>query len=116
MFEKKSEVGYKRAVAGIEQKTLVYGDKTLMVEFRLHQGASLPLHAHPHEQTGYLVSGRIRLTIGAASQEVLPGDSWCIRGGEQHGAEILEDSVAVEVFAPVRQEYLPVMQDEMVDF
>jgi len=116
MFEKKSEVGYKRAKAGIEQKTLVYGEKTLMVEFRLHQGASLPLHAHPHEQTGYLVSGRIRLTIGEVTHEVSSGDSWCIGGGVRHGAEILEDSVALEVFAPVRKEYLPAMQDEMVEF
>ena len=116
MFEKKIEVGYKRAKAGIEQKTLVYGEKTLMVEFRLHQGASLPLHAHPHEQTGYLVSGRILLTIGEVTHEVLPGDSWCIGGGVRHGAEILEDSVALEVFAPVRKEYLPAMQEEMVEF
>ena len=107
MFEKQSEVGYMRAVDGIEQKTLVYGEKTLMVEFRLHKGAILPLHAHPHEQSGYLVSGWLRLTIGAEVHSVTPGDSWCIAGGVKHGAEILEDSVAVEVFAPVRKEYLP---------
>ncbi len=107
MFEKHNEVGYMRAVEGIEQKTLVYGEKTLMVEFRLHKGARLPLHAHPHEQTGYLVSGRILLTAGAEVHEVVAGDSWCIAGGVKHGAEIIEDSVAVEVFAPVRKEYLP---------
>jgi len=107
MFEKKSEVGYKRAMPGIEQKTLVYGEKTLMVEFRLDKGAILPQHAHPHEQTGYLVSGQIRLAIGAEIHEVNPGDSWCIAGGVRHSAEILEDSVAVEVFSPVRKEYLP---------
>ena len=107
MFEKQSEVGYMRAMDGIEQKTLVHGEKTLMAEFRLHQGALLPLHAHPHEQTGYLVSGRIRLTIGKVIHEVSAGDSWCIGGGVQHGAEIIEDSVAIEVFAPVRKEYLP---------
>jgi quercetin dioxygenase-like cupin family protein len=107
MFEKQSEVGYMRALEGIEQKTLVYGEKTLMVEFRLHRGAMLPLHAHSHEQTGYLVSGRIRLTIGGVVHDVSPGDSWCIGGGVEHGAEIVEDSVALEVFAPVRKEYLP---------
>lgn len=107
MFEKYSEVGYMRATEGIEQKTLVYGEKTLMVEFRLHKGALLPLHAHPHEQTGYLVSGRILLTVGPEVHEVVAGDSWCIAGGVKHGVEIIEDSVAVEVFAPVRKEYLP---------
>jgi quercetin dioxygenase-like cupin family protein len=107
MFEMQSNTGYRQALDGIEQKTLVHGDKTLMVEFRLQKGAALPLHSHPHEQIGYLVKGRIRLTIGADVHEVLPGDSWCIPGDVPHCAEIIEESVAVEVFSPVREEYLP---------
>jgi quercetin dioxygenase-like cupin family protein len=107
MFSKSNCEGYKKVLPGIEQKTLLYGDKTLMVEFRLQQGASLPLHSHPHEQTGYLVKGRIRLTIGADVFEVQPGDSWCIAGDLLHCAECLEDAVAIEVFSPVREDYLP---------
>ncbi len=34
-------------------------------------------------------------------------DSWCIAGNVPHNAVALEDSVAVEVFAPVREDYLP---------
>ena len=108
MFEKSSKDGYRRALDGIDQKTLVHGDKTLMVEFRLQKGAVLPLHSHPHEQTGYLVKGRIRLNIDSDVHEMLPGDSWCIPGGVLHSAEIIERSVAVEVFSPVREDYLPV--------
>lgn len=107
MFEKGSDCGYKKVLPGIRQKTLVHGSNTLMVEFLLEKGAQLPLHTHPHEQTGYLVAGYIRLTIGGKVHEVLPGDSWCIAGGEQHRAEIVEESVAVEVFSPVREDYLP---------
>jgi quercetin dioxygenase-like cupin family protein len=106
MFEKYSTNGYRQAATGIEQKTLVHGDKTLMVEFRLNKDASLPMHAHPHEQAGYLVKGRIRLTIGSDIHEVLEGDSWCIPGGMLHSAEIIEDAVAIEVFSPVREDYL----------
>ena len=107
MFDKGSNDGFRPALEGIEQKTLVHGDTTLMVEFRLQQGAFLPLHSHPHEQIGYLVRGRIRLTIGADVHDVQAGDSWCIQGGVPHCAEITEESVAVEVFSPVREEYLP---------
>ena len=107
MFEKKSDEGYKEVLPGIRQKTLVHGAKTLMVEFLLDKGALLPSHSHPHEQTGYLVSGRINLVIEGKVNPVHPGDSWCIAGGEEHRAEILEDAVAIEVFAPVREDYLP---------
>ena len=107
MFERHSESGYHLAFMGIEQKTLVYGEKTLMTEFLLKKGNNLPRHTHPHEQTGYLVKGKIRLSIGAEEFEAQPGDSWCIPGGVEHGAEVIEDSVAIEVFSPVREDYLP---------
>lgn len=107
MFEKKTDDGYQQTLAGIEQKTLTHGDKTLMAEFRLQRGAALPLHSHPHEQTGYLVTGRLRLTIEGHVHEVLPGDSWCITGNVPHCAECLEEAVAIEVFSPVREDYLP---------
>jgi len=107
MFEKHSESGYRLAIKGIELKTRVYGEKTLMAEFRLRKDSTLPRHAHPHEQTGYLVKGHIRLSIGTEKCDVQAGDTWCIPGGVEHGAEIMEDSVAIEVFSPVREDYLP---------
>ncbi len=107
MFKKRSDHGYLPALEGITRKTLVHGEKTLMTEFRLAKGSVLPRHAHPHEQTGYLVKGRLRLFIGAEEYAVEPGDSWCIPRGVEHGADILEDSAAIEVFAPVRDDYVP---------
>lgn len=107
MFYKSSGSGYRQALMGIQLKTLVYGDKTLFSEFHMEKGSILPKHAHPHEQTGYLIHGHIRITIGNDTFEADPGDSWCIPGHVEHGAEILEDSIAIEVFSPVREDYLP---------
>lgn len=107
MFKKSDSSGYKNPIEKILMKTLVYGDKTLLAEFRLEKGALLPKHKHPHEQTGYLVSGGIDLTIGDATHSVGPGDSWSIPGDVEHHAVAREDSVAVEVFSPVRQDYIP---------
>ena len=107
MFEKHSAEGYRAVLPGIRMKTVCYGARTLMVEFRLERGSTLPVHAHPHEQTGYLVAGHLQLAIGDKEHDVRPGDNWCIAGGVAHGARIIEDSVAVEVFAPVREDYLP---------
>ena len=107
MFEKRSDRGYRPALDGIERKTLVHGEKTLMTEFLLARDATLPDHAHPYEQTGYLTSGHIIMKIAGKTFDTLPGDSWCIPMNIIHGAQILEDSVAVEVFSPVREDYLP---------
>ena len=106
MFVTHTEEGYTCPVEGIEMKPLSHGERTLLVRFKLARGALLPAHSHPHEQTGYLVSGRIELVIDGQAHETGPGDSWTIPGGIEHQARILEDSVAVEVFSPVREDYL----------
>lgn len=107
MFYKANRKGFKEVLPGIKLKTLVYGENTLFAEFRMDAGSVLPEHAHVHEQTGYLTKGKIRLTIDKQVFEVEEGDSWCIPGNMEHSAEILKDSIAIEVFSPVRDEYLP---------
>jgi len=107
MFNKHNASNYKDPLPGIRQKTLVYGEKTLMTEFQLTGGYTLPDHSHPYEQTGYLVTGYIRLKIGDETFDAHAGDSWCIPFNVIHGAQVMKDSVAVEVFSPVRQDYLP---------
>jgi quercetin dioxygenase-like cupin family protein len=106
MFTKSNCDGYQQILPGIKIKTMVYGEKSLLSEFRMEQGSQLPFHAHPQEQSGYLIAGRIRLTIGDEAFEVEPGDSWSVPGGVTHRAEILADAVAIEVFSPVREDYL----------
>lgn len=104
---KTSNSGYIKAADGIFRKTLVYGNHALLTEFKLEAGKVLPRHAHPQEQVGYLVSGHIILHIGSESFDILPGDSWAILGDTEHLADIIEESTAIEVFTPIREDYLP---------
>lgn len=78
-----------------------------MTEFRQKRGHALPSHAYPYEQMGYLLSGRIRLLVGTEEWDAQADDSWSIPGGTEHGAEVIEDSVAIEVFSPMRDDDLP---------
>jgi len=107
LFYKANQNGFKEVLPGIKLKTLVYGEKSLFSEFRMTAGSILPKHAHFHEQTGYLTEGKIRLTIGNETFDVEKGDCWCIPGNVEHSAEILKDAIAIEVFTPVREDYLP---------
>ena len=107
MFDTRQASGYRELLPGIRQKTRVHGEKTLLAEFVLDRGGTLPVHAHPYEQTGYLIQGRLRLRIGDREFDARAGDAWCIPANVEHGAHALEDAVAVEVFSPVREDYLP---------
>jgi quercetin dioxygenase-like cupin family protein len=107
VFKKHSPDEYSAPLPGIRQKTLVFGERTLMTEFLLAKSSSLPDHAHPYEQTGHLVRGHILLRIGDEEHDTTAGDSWCIPMNVRHGARVLEDSAAIEVFSPLRADYLP---------
>jgi quercetin dioxygenase-like cupin family protein len=104
---KASAQNYITVFDGIERKTLTYGKNTILTEFRMLKDKRLPKHDHPEEQTGYLVTGHITLFIEEKYYDIKPGDSWTIPENTEHGAETLEDSVAIEVFSPVRVDYLP---------
>jgi quercetin dioxygenase-like cupin family protein len=106
MFKKKSELVYRKLLDGVNMATLVHGEKTLMARFKLEKGSVIPDHNHPHEQTGLLLSGRMVFTVDGTDHEVMPGDSWCIGSDVFHSARAVEDSVAVEMFSPVREDYL----------
>jgi quercetin dioxygenase-like cupin family protein len=57
-------------------------------KFTLEPGGCIPLHRHPaveHEQ--YVLSGRIRLTLGAEVREVGPGHVVFIPAGAAHRYE-----------------------------
>jgi quercetin dioxygenase-like cupin family protein len=90
---------------GVIRRTMTHGERMMLIEFNLADGAVVPMHTHPHEQNGYLVSGRMRLEVGDEARDLSPGDCWMIPGGVPHEATALEPSVIVDIFSPPREEY-----------
>ena len=91
---------------GVTRRTLNHGDRTSIHEITIKKDGIVPLHTHPHEQIGYLVSGRLLFEMDGESKELRPGDSWIVPSEVEHGVTGLEDCVAVDIFSPVREEYL----------
>ena len=106
MFYKRTSEGYSSPVKGVKLKSLTYGEKTHMCEFIIDGGSEIPEHSHPHEQTGYLVSGKLTLIMEDQRFDAEPGDSWSIPENVPHRATAVNNSVVVEIFSPVREDYL----------
>jgi quercetin dioxygenase-like cupin family protein len=106
MFYKKEDSPYRQPLEGISFKSLAYGEKTHLTEFRLEKGSNIPKHAHRHEQTGYLISGKMKFTIDNEVFMAEAGDGWNIPGEVEHSVEVLENAVVIEVFSPAREDYL----------
>lgn len=90
---------------GVIRRTLTEGDRTMLCEIELAKGAVVPLHTHPHEQIGYLSRGRLLFRIGDQQREIGEGDSWIVLSNVPHEVTALEDSVAIDIFSPPREEY-----------
>ncbi len=93
------------ALPGLVRRTLGQTADMMIVEWRAEAGVELPTHSHPHQQTGYVVSGEIAITIDGVTTLCKPGDSWAIPGGVAHSAAFPVESVVIDVFSPPREDY-----------
>ena len=91
---------------GVTRRVISCGERVLAVRVEMVGGSTIPPHNHPHEQIGFVASGRVRFTIGDSTALLEAGDGYSIPSGVAHSVDVLEDSVAVDIFSPVREEYL----------
>jgi quercetin dioxygenase-like cupin family protein len=106
MFIKGNQAKQVEMLPGVVRRTLGHGEEMLLAEFTLAAGAEVPTHSHPHAQVGYMVRGRMQLTIGNETYTVETGDSYYIPGDIPHAGLSLEDCVVVDIFCPPREDYL----------
>lgn len=106
MVVKKSKEGFVEIFEGVKRQNLAHGEHTHMVKFFLQKGQSFPVHTHQHEQTGYLLKGEMLMNINGKDYELEEGDSWSIKSMVPHGVRLMEDCWIIEIFSPIREDYL----------
>lgn len=95
-----------RIFPGVEIRTTA-GQSLMLSVVTFEPHSAVTEHAHPHEQMGLLVSGRLEFTVGGLTRVLGPGDLWKIPGGVAHSVRALDGpAVALDVFHPIRDDYL----------
>jgi len=105
MLTNRSDARPVEMMPGVVRRTLSTSESLMLIEVTFEKGAIVPLHSHPHEQIGYLASGRILFELGDERRELGPGDSWLVPPNVLHQVTALEFSLIVDVFSPPREEY-----------
>jgi quercetin dioxygenase-like cupin family protein len=83
-----------------------HGQNLMLSYVELDEGAVVPVHHHPHEQAGMVVSGQLRFTIGDETRECGPGDMYLIPSNVPHTVMAVGGpAVALDVFTPIREDY-----------
>jgi quercetin dioxygenase-like cupin family protein len=91
---------------GLKRRVLAYNDKLFVAEHAMKKGWVGTVHSHPHDQVVYIVRGHLTVTCQGRTFHARPGDTFVVRGGIEHGASALEDSLVVDVFTPAREDYI----------
>jgi quercetin dioxygenase-like cupin family protein len=87
-------------------RRFITGDSVTVGRFELKQGGVVPSHAHANEQISIVLSGALRFTIDGQETIVRAGEVMQIPGNAAHQVEVLEDTLVVDVFTPVRQDWI----------
>ena len=83
-----------------------WGEKTLLSLVDIQPNVEVPLHAHPHEQSGMLLEGELEMGIGEEAKMLGPGDMYIIPGSVEHYAKAHSSPARVlDIFTPVREDY-----------
>jgi len=84
----------------------VVGTNTMLARIVLKKGAVVPMHQHMHEQISHVVEGALKFRIDAEEIAVRAGEILCIPPHVPHEVTALEDSVALDIFNPPRQDWI----------
>ncbi len=91
---------------GVTRRILAYTDKLMIVEVNFERGSIGAVHSHPHTQNTYILSGRFRFTADGEAVEVSVGDSLAFESGVPHGTVCLEAGTVLDVFTPMREDFV----------
>src|SRR6185369_2420622 len=91
--------------SGVRRRYLTT-DRVTMARFALSRGAVVRMHSHENEQVSHVLSGVVRFTIAGETIVARAGDVLQIPSLAEHGVEIVEDAVVIDVFSPVRQDWI----------
>ena len=87
-------------------RQFITGERVTIGRFEMKAGAVVPTHAHENEQVSCVLSGALRFHFGDRDVLVRSGDVMQIPPNVAHGVDVVEDCVVVDVFCPVRQDWL----------
>lgn len=107
MYTENKTVEAKDLGGGVSRKVLSYSENLMTVELHFVKGAIGAKHSHPHEQIGYIVSGKLVYQEEGCEDKVLQtGDTYYVKPDAVHGIEVLEDTVLLDIFTPMRKDFV----------
>ena len=99
------EIALEKITEMVSRK-IVTGEREMLAQVYLKRGCLVPMHSHDSEQMTYILQGALRFQIGGEEITVREGEVLHIPSFVEHQAEALEDTFELDVFSPIRGDWL----------
>ncbi len=87
-------------------RRLVTGEREMVAQISMKKGCYVPNHQHESEQMTYVLKGALKFCIGGKQITVRENEILHIPSGVLHDAVALEDTFELDVFSPIRQDWI----------
>src|SRR5438034_151436 len=99
------EIALEKVTEMLSRK-IVTGEREMIAQIYLKRGCLVPMHSHESEQMTYILQGALKFLIGGEEITVREGEVLHIPSWVEHQAEALDDTFELDVFSPIRQDWL----------
>jgi quercetin dioxygenase-like cupin family protein len=105
-FIENKEVPWEVMAPGMRRKIMAWDERLMVVRVEFEKGAIGALHQHRHTQISHVECGIFEVEIGGEKKVLTTGDAFYIPPNVLHGAICLEKGVLIDVFSPMREDFV----------
>jgi quercetin dioxygenase-like cupin family protein len=105
-FVDAAALAWQTTAPGVERQVLAHSPALMLVRVRFGAGAVGAPHQHPHRQASYVAEGAFEVEVGGERRVLRAGDSFVVEPDVVHGVVALEAGMLVDVFTPMREDFL----------
>jgi quercetin dioxygenase-like cupin family protein len=105
------EIALEKVTEMLSRK-VVAGGREMLVQVYIKRGCLVPTHTHDSEQMTYVLQGAIKFVVAGEEITVREGEVLLIPSGVEHQAEALEDTFELDLFSPVRGEWMGAVEED----
>ena len=106
VFIENREIHWQTVGEGVKRKIMAYDEKLMMVKVQFDTGGVGSVHSHYHTQITHVESGVFEVQINGEKKILTTGDAFYIPPHVEHGAVCLEAGVLIDVFSPMREDFV----------
>ena len=93
-------------MSDVISRRLFTGEKAMVAQVFLKKNAVVPLHHHESEQITYILKGALKFELQGTEVVVREGEVLHIPSNVPHRAVALEDTLDLDIFSPIRTDWL----------